>query len=449
ESIAAAKEIQRRITRHAVEESRRLAKERGAFDEWENSKWADPTEYPDWFRKYSGGMDPEEHADGLRVRNHNMTTIAPTGTTSMIADTSGGCEPIFNVAYFKNVGKDIQGEDMLVEFDDYFIRALEANGVDVEEVKEKAEELMRNNEWQGVESLPNDVLPEHIQHVFKTADKVTPTEHVDIQAAFQEHNHSAISKTCNFPNEATRDDIAEAYMHAYDQGVKGLTVYRDGSRETQVMTTREDNKIEDKEPEEIVSEIESAFGSFDAFLQHDAVPAPAVSDTPRQRPQIISGTTQKIDTGYGGMYVTINEDEKGMFEVFTQMGKSGGFTHSLTEAISRLTSLALRTGVSPRKVQDQLEGIRSPRIAWDNSEQVLSIPDGIAKAMERYMDGEANQVQSNVSEFSHVEETETDKTDAEQLVDSGKNPECPECGGMLSYSEGCVKCGNCGYSECG
>jgi ribonucleoside-diphosphate reductase alpha chain len=449
ESQAAAKEIQRLVTRFSVEQSHELAKERGQFSEWDKSKWADPTAHPDWFQKYSGGMDPEEHADGLTVRNHNMVTIAPTGTTSMLADTSGGCEPIFSLAYFKNVGKDIQGEDMLVEFDDYFIRALEANDVDVDEVKQKAEELMRNNEWDGVESIPDDVLPPSMKDVFVTADRVMPGEHIKIQAAFQEHNHSGISKTCNFPNDASREDVEEAYMLAYEQGCKGLTVYRDGSREVQVLTTREDNKIDETEPDELADQIEDAFGGVTDFLEqidHPGATAATRSDV-RDRPQIISGTTQKVNTGYGGMYITINEDQEGMFEVFTQMGKSGGFTHSLTEAVSRLTSLALRSGIPPEKVKNQMEGIRSPKIAWDNSEQVLSIPDGIAKAMDRYMNGEANQVQSSVSTFS--EGQDGNKSDAEQLIDSGKNPECPECGGMLSYAEGCVKCGGCGYSECG
>ncbi|MCJ7429223.1 MAG: adenosylcobalamin-dependent ribonucleoside-diphosphate reductase [Candidatus Nanohaloarchaeota archaeon QJJ-5] len=449
ESQYAAKEIQRLVTRFSIEQSHKLADERGEFPEWEKSKWANPTEYPDWFEKYSGGMDPQQHEDGLKLRNHNTTTIAPTGTTSMIGDTSGGCEPIFSLAYFKNVGKDIQGEDMLVEFDDYFIRTLEANDIDVEEVKEEAEQLMRNNEWEGVDSLPDDVLPPHVKTFFKTADSVTAKEHVDIQAAFQEYNHSGISKTCNFPHEATREDVAEAFMRAYEKGCKGLTVYRDGTRDVQVMTTREQNKIEEKDADELADDIEDQYGSVSDFLDEAGITVQSVADsTPRQRPQIISGTTQKIDTGYGGMYVTINEDEQGIFEIFTQMGKSGGFTHSLTEAISRLTSLALRSDVDPREVQDQLEGIRSPRVAWDNSEQVLSIPDGIAKALERYMNGEANQVQSSMTSFS-TEADDSDASDAEKLVESGKNPECPECGGMLSYGEGCVKCEACGYSKCG
>lgn len=307
---------------------------------------------------------------------------------------------------------------------------------------------MRNNEWEGVDSIDDEILPPAVKKIFVTADRVNANQHVKIQASFQEYNHSGISKTCNFPNDATREDIEEAYLLAYEEGVKGLTVYRDGSREVQVLTTRQENKIADQDPGEIVQSIEKSFGSFDKFLQHEQVPVnTSHQPDPRERPQIISGTTQKINTGYGGMYVTVNEDEHGMFEVFTQMGKSGGFTHSLTEAVSRLASLALRSGVGPHKVKSQLEGIRSPRIAWDNSEQVLSIPDGVAKAMERYMNGEANQVQSSMSNFSP--DTTKDRSETERIVDAGKNPECPDCGGMLSFSEGCIKCGACGYSECG
>jgi len=274
----------------------------------------------------------------------------------------------------------------------------------------------------------------------------------------QHHNHSGISKTCNFPNDATREDIAEAYMLAYDQGVKGVTVYRDGSRETQVLTTREDNRIEEQDAENIADDLREEYGDLGSFLEKAGIDRVVQlggdADGPRERPQIISGTTQKISTGYGGMYVTINADEEGVFELFTQMGKSGGFTHSLTEAVSRLSSLALRSGIEPSKVQDQLEGIRSPKIAWDNSEQVLSIPDGIATAMERYLDGTASEVQSDVASFSDDDQDDVDtgsssKGDAEQMVDAGRNPECPDCGGMLAYSEGCVKCGQCGYSECG
>ena len=248
ESVAIAKEVQRLITKYAVEESHRLAETKGKFPDYEKSKWANPTENEDWFNVYAPEVDTEKHSDGYEVRNHNMVTIAPTGTTSMLGDTSGGCEPIFSLAYFKNVAKDIQGEDMLVEFDDYFLRALEHNGIDVEKVKADAQEKMESNNWDGVHSISDDILPPRVKDYFATADQVTSEEHMEIQAAFQTHNHSGISKTCNFPNSATREDVKEAYLKAHDLGIKGMTVYRDGSRDTQVMQTNKENRvIEDKD----------------------------------------------------------------------------------------------------------------------------------------------------------------------------------------------------------
>jgi len=246
ESIALAKEVQRLITKFSVQESHKLAETKGKFPDWDESKWANPTEYEDWFDQYAPEVDTEKHSDGYEVRNHNMVTIAPTGTTSMLGDTSGGCEPIFSLAYFKNVAKDIQGEDMLVEFDDYFLKALEHNDVDVEKVKADAKDKMENNEWNGVQSISDEILPARVKKYFATADQVTPEEHIEIQAAFQKHNHSGISKTCNFPNTATREDVKEAYIKAFEEGVKGMTVYRDGSRDTQVMQTNKDNKIIEK-----------------------------------------------------------------------------------------------------------------------------------------------------------------------------------------------------------
>jgi len=246
ESIIVAEEVQRLITKYAVEESHKLAETKGKFPDWDESKWANPTEYEDWFEVYAPEVDTEEHSDGYEVRNHNMVTIAPTGTTSMLGDTSGGCEPIFSLAYFKNVAKDIQGEDMLVEFDDYFLKALEHNGIDVETVKEDARQKMENNEWEGVQSISDEILPPRVKNFFATADQVTPEEHMEIQAAFQKHNHSGISKTCNFPNSATREDVKDAYLQAHELGIKGMTVYRDGSRDTQVMQTNKENKVVEK-----------------------------------------------------------------------------------------------------------------------------------------------------------------------------------------------------------
>ncbi|MDY7081029.1 MAG: TSCPD domain-containing protein, partial [Halobacteria archaeon] len=180
---------------------------------------------------------------------------------------------------------------------------------------------------------------------------------------------------------------------------------------------------------------------------------------PRSRPDTISGATQKVETGYGGLYVTVNEDENGMFEVFATIGKSGGYTASFTEAIARLISLCLRSGIPPEQVVNQLEGIRSPKVTFDRGEQIHSVPDAIGKAMNRYMNGDVKAQQSRLPIQEPEEDKETgaeaDSSDENQrsavkrLVDEGRSPECPECSSMsLVYTEGCVKCEECGYSEC-
>jgi len=504
ESVAAAKEIQRIITRFSIEESNRLADVRGEFPEWEKSKWANPTDHEEWFEAYTGGLDAEDFEDGLKLRNHNTTTIAPTGTTSMIGNTSGGCEPIFSLAYFKNVAKDIQGEDMLVEFDDYFIRALEANDVDVEEVKAAAQEKMENNEWEGVESIPDEVLPSHVKEIFATANQVSPEEHIDIQAAFQAHNHSGISKTCNFPNSATKDDVREAYMRAYDKGVKGMTVYRDGTRETQVMQTNKDNELTDMDKVDMLSEIVEEFGGAKDLLQsnefeevvsqtqlkvqeedqrelakeasaevtQEGIEADSEETTEehtemsksqgvQERPNVVAGTTQEIETAYGDLFVTINDAENnGPFEVFARVGKSGGYTQSFTEALGRVSSLALRSGADADELINQLDDIRSPQIAWDQGQQIHSIPDAIAEAMKRHQSGGKSD-QQTVDQYENQTatpqepqgqtqpKTETEeKADAAKIVQDGGNPECPDCGGMLVLQEGCNKCPDCGFSKC-
>jgi ribonucleoside-diphosphate reductase alpha chain len=469
ESIAVAKEIQRRITGFSIEASHDLAKRRGAFSEWPDSKWADPTAYPDWFEQYTGGLDPAEFEDGLKLRNHNTTTIAPTGTTSMIANTSGGCEPIFSLAYYKNVAKDIQGEDMLVEFDDYFIKALEANDVDVEAVKADAEAKMENNEWDGVQSISDDVLPDEVKEIFATANQVSPAEHIDIQAAFQTYNHSGISKTCNFPNSATKDDVREAYMRAYDKGVKGMTVYRDGTREVQVMQTNKDNQLTDMDKVDMLAEIIDEFGGADDLLrsnefqevvgdtdlrleddaeqQEEQLEATSVADRDsdtsqtRERPKVIEGTTQEITTPYGDVFVTVNNDDVGPFEVFAQIGKAGGYTQSFTEGLGRMISLSLRNGADPEDVIEQLDDIRSPQIAWDQGTKIHSVPDAVAEALKRHVHGE-NVGQQPLDDF------ETEETDTSKIVEGGENPECPDCGGMLVLQEGCQKCPSCGWSKC-
>ncbi|ELZ33477.1 ribonucleoside-diphosphate reductase [Halogeometricum pallidum JCM 14848] len=477
--------------------SHELAEQRGSFEDWNDSKYAAPTEYREWFEHHTG-LDADEWADGFPIRNHNTTTIAPTGTTSMIGNTTGGCEPIYNVAYYKNVSDDVQGDEMLVEFDDYFLRVLEENDVDVEAVKREAQAQMADNEFNGVEGL--DTVPDAIGELFVVTSDLTGKQHAAVQTACQTGVDSAISKTCNFPNSASKEDMDEVYRYIYDNGGKGVTVYRDGTRSKQVLTTRAKNADfadEGEAAETLVEQMEEVFGGLQGFLDNEDVRTAldgeverllAAADGERNlgkkqpRPDVLHGVTQRIDTGYGKLYVNINEDpETGdPFELFANIGNSGGFTASFTEALAKTISTALRSGVDPSEIASELQGIRSPKVAWDKGEQINSIPDAIGTAMRRYLDGEIDKgypQQQNLTELSEeaggVDAPEPDggatvadgpNVDAgtdvdaaspnaddsvDDLLAAGESPECPDCGNMtLYYSEGCKTCESCGWSEC-
>lgn len=231
------------VNTEAAATSHRLASEREPFGAYDESKWAEPDEHPDWVEKHTGGIHPTQIEDGFPVRNHKQTTIAPTGTTSMIGDTSAGCEPVYSVAYYKNVGGDIQGDDVLAEFDSYFIRTLRENDIDVEAVKREATEQMEAGDFDGIEGL--ETVPDEFGDVFVTTEQITPEDHALVQRRLQEHVDSGISKTINLPAEATRDDVDEAYRLAMSTDApgapaKGITVYRDGSRDEQVKGTSKD-----------------------------------------------------------------------------------------------------------------------------------------------------------------------------------------------------------------
>jgi len=498
-----ARQVMRHINNRSKWASHELAEERGVFEEWDDSKYADPTEYREWFEKQTG-LDADEWEDGFAMRNHNTTTIAPTGTTSMIGNTTGGCEPIYNVAFYKNVSDDVQGDEMLVEFDDYFLRTLEENDLDVEAVKREAQEQMAENEFDGIDGL--STVPDAIGELFVTTGALSAKDHAGVQVACQEGVDSAISKTVNAPNDSTLEDAKEVFEYIYDHGGKGVTYYRDGTRSKQVLTTRAKNTDfadEAEAAEAIVENIEEIFGGIEGFLDSEEVAAVLESDVrelfdvspglgkKQARPDVLHGVTQRIDTGYGKLYVNINENpEDGRpFELFANIGNSGGFTASFTEALAKTISTALRSGVDPREIADELQGIRSPKVAWDKGEQINSIPDAIGTAMRRYLDGEVDKAypqQQNLTEIadadrsgdaerpvddSSVTPPETDggavtdpgptgktgspaspndDTDAAQsLIDAGESPECPECGSMtLYYSEGCKTCESCGWSEC-
>ncbi|MCO8265385.1 adenosylcobalamin-dependent ribonucleoside-diphosphate reductase [Haloferax sp. AB510] len=477
-----AQQLMTHINHGSKRASHELAEERGPFEAWEDSKYANPTEYREWFEHHTG-ESADDWEDGYPIRNHNTTTIAPTGTTSMVSNTTGGCEPIYNVAYYKNVSDDVQGDEMLVEFDDYFLRVLEANDIDVEAVKREAQEQMANNEFDGVASL--STVPDAISELFVVTSDLAGIEHAGVQCALQSGVDSAISKTCNFPNSASKEDMDEVYRYIYDHGGKGVTVYRDGTRSKQVLTTRAKNtefSDDEEAAEAIVSQIRDVFGDVEAFLESEEVSdligselELAFADSPsdvgkkRPRPDVLYGVTQRIDTGYGKLYVNINEDEHGEpFELFANIGNSGGFTASFTEALAKTVSTSLRSGVDPEEIANELKGIRSPKVAWDKGEQINSIPDAIGTAMRRYLDGDIDKgypQQQNLTEVeaeaAAAEDTNTDggvavgdesngNSDAvADLLAAGESPECPECGEMdLYYSEGCKTCQNCGWSEC-
>jgi ribonucleoside-diphosphate reductase alpha chain len=528
-------EIARQLMTHINHGSKRtshvLADERGSFEDWADSKYADPTEYREWF-EHQTGESADDWAEGYPIRNHNTTTIAPTGTTSMVGNTTGGCEPIYNVAYYKNVSDDVQGEEMLVEFDDYFLRTLQANDIDVESVKREAQEQMATNEFDGVDGLES--VPDAIGELFVITADLSGKDHAGVQCACQEGVDSAISKTCNFPNSATQADMDEVYRYIYDNGGKGVTVYRDGTRSKQVLTTRADNAEfadEEEAAAVLIDRIEEVFGGVEGFLDHEAVkaelggeiealvPDDSTSQPPaaepvagyaekQQRPDVLRGVTQRIETGYGRVYVTINEDADAEqpFELFANTGMSGGFTGSFTEALAKSISVALRSGVDPRELADKLQGLRSPKVAWDKGEQINSIPDAIGVAIRRYLDNEVDKPypkQQNLTEATTDSpsdsavgldaeaetvpaaepepetdggatslDTATDETtpgtdasangdlgadsdieassaDSIAIIESGESPECPSCGAFsLYFSEGCKTCEACGWSEC-
>ncbi|MDB2238269.1 ribonucleoside-diphosphate reductase, adenosylcobalamin-dependent [Halorubrum ezzemoulense] len=498
-------EIARQLMTHINHESKLashdLAEERGTFNDWADSKYANPTEHRDWFEHFTG-LDADEWADGFPIRNHNTTTIAPTGTTSMIGNTTGGCEPIYNVAYYKNVSDDVQGDEMLVEFDDYFLRTLEANDVDVEAVKREAQAQMAENAFDGVEGL--DTVPDAIGELFVVTGDLSAKDHAGVQVACQKGVDSAISKTVNAPNDSTLGDAKEVFEYIYENGGKGVTYYRDGTRSKQVLTTRAQNTEfadESEAAETIVEQINEVFGGVEAFLDNEDVRAaidaevadlleateqPRIDYSERSpRPDSLSGVTQRVETGYGKLYVTINEDENGRpFELFANIGHSGGYTNSFTEALAKVISTALRSGVDPEEIVDELQGTRSPKVAWDKGEQIQSIPDAIGTALRRYLDDDVDKgipqqqslddVEEAASSASPPSQTDGGAVDAgaatgapsgtaptgeddaagaddstQQLIAAGESPECPECGGMnLYYSEGCKTCESCGWSEC-
>ncbi|MDH4222350.1 MAG: vitamin B12-dependent ribonucleotide reductase [candidate division Zixibacteria bacterium] len=347
------------IQKESHQFSSELAEKRGFFPNWDKSIYYDKK---------------------IPLRNATITTIAPAGTISIIAGCSSGIEPLYAISYIRTV----MDQTRMIEVNPYFEKKAVESGF---YSKELMEEIAQKGSIKDF-----DQIPEEIKRVFVTAYDVSPEWHVKMQAAFQKYTDNAVSKTINLHNEANLEDVRNAYLLAYKSGCKGITVYRDGSRKEQVLTTRMESKGE-----------------------------AVVKD----RPETLTGITEKIKTGYGNLYVTINSMEGKPFEVFAQIGKSGYSTMADTEAICRLVSLALRSGVGVNTIIEQLFGIGGSSPVFGNGELIMSIPDAIAKVLKKHFgDGKSNSVKDVYLEA------------------------CPDCGSKLEFEEGCILCRECGFSKC-
>jgi ribonucleoside-diphosphate reductase alpha chain len=394
-------------------------------------------------------------------RNSTRTTVAPTGTISMIAGASSGIEPLFAISFIKYV----LNKQELLEVNSIFEATAKAEGF-------YSEDLMRSIAERGsIHGLPQ--VPDKWQRVFVTAHDVSPEWHVRMQAAFQKYTDNAVSKTVNLPNEATVDDVRQVYFLAYELGCKGVTVYRDASRESQVLNIGKVNKEDNPgaptqaptpQPEAVKITAEDAPPPQPApSVAAAAAPKPAAPQdgaiTPRKRPRIVFGATTYVETGCGKMYVTTNVDVQGRpFEVFAQMGKAGGCAAAQTEAITRLVSLALRSGVDTASILKQLRGISCPRpVVLPGGKRILSCPDAIVTAVEQYL---AWQEEANANGGIPTVSTEAANRVPERHAavdvspgDDGNSYDniidvCPECGGQLIYEEMCLRCINGDYYKC-
>lgn len=388
--LQTAEDVMSFVLEESTQESQRLAKERGAAPAFEESIYNKP--------------------GSPRLRNLTLTTIAPTGTLSIIADASSGIEPLFALAYYRNV----MDNEKLPEFNSYLEKVAKEKGFYSDAL---VKELAEKGTLKDIKNIPED-----IKRIFVTSHDIAPVWHIKMQAAFQKYTNNAVSKTINFANSATVDNIKEAYNLAYKLGCKGLTIYRNNSRREQVLNL-ESNKT-------------------------PGIKIMPVKIGPRPRPKVVLGTTAKQNTGCGNLYVTINDDEKGRpFEVFMQMGKAGGCAMSQLEAIGRLVSLALRSSVDVKLIIEQLRGIRCPSPCWGQGGRILSCSDAVARALEQKISlvkaDEKSIEQKDV--FVHMK-SELKK---ESLKVSNIVGVCPDCGGALHHVEGCNVCRGCGYSKCG
>lgn len=455
-------DVARKLMYFIDEESKRasekLAEVRGVFPEWQQSIWG-----PD------DTCARDEHGDRIRpmrrLRNCNVTTVAPTGTISIFADCSGGIEPLFAVAFLRN-----QAGVLMPDVNNDFVAIAKQQGW-------HSEDLMERIASEG--HIHFDEVPAEVQRVFVTAHDIVPDWHIRTQAAFQEFVDSAISKTCNFARESTEEDVREIYLKAYDLNCKGVTVYRDASRPQQVLSTgatakEVSNKDAASTSNKAVSDLEAQLADEREArhrLQHQIEELKAqLADADasrqrrhkRQRPAALRGMTRRMPSPLGDLYVTVNEDDSGKaFEVFATLGKAGGAAMADVEAIGRLISLGLRSGIPLAEVIQQMRGISCDRAVGLGPNKVLSVPDAIAQALAQHEKEKLGVQQELLPVAQHplpaapAHIVSQSQAAAQASMSFDYNPAetfigtCPECSSDLQFSEGCVKCLSCGYSECG
>ena len=368
QAIVLGETVMKFINYEGHETSRQLAGQRGAFPNFRSSVYGERGEAP--------------------IRNATVTTIAPTGTISIIASASSGIEPLFAVSYIRKV----LDNQTLLEVHPQFERIAREQDFYSDSLMEQ---IAQNGSIQGIQEIPEDV-----RKLFITAHDITPEDHIRMQAAFQKQTDNAVSKTVNFPHKATIDDVGTVFQLAYRLGCKGVTIYRDGSRDGQVLSNA--NKSSEPRKDEKTSV--------------------------RNRPISLNGTTHQMETGCGFLYVTINKDERGFFELFTNMGKAGGCAASQSEALGRTVSLAWRSGVQPEQVIRQLLDISCHAHSGFGANRIHSCADAVAKAIQIHLSSNGTSL----------------KLEKRSLTKGA----CPECGGRLMHEGGCTVCRSCGFSEC-
>ncbi len=399
EAIELGEKVMSFVLTEARKESMVLANERGVFPAFKGSIY--------------------DNGSGLKLRNATLTTIAPTGTISIIAGPcSSGIEPMFAISYYR---ANVLDNDKMIEIEPAFKEVMEARGLCSRKLMEK---IAEKGSIQEIDEIPAD-----IKRAFVTAHDISPEWHIKMQVAFQKFTDNAVSKTVNFHEEATVEDVRQAYLFAYELGCKGVTIYRDKSREEQVLN----------------------IGSKDTQKQAVAIAEGKIG--PRPRPEVVMGTTTKVSTGCGNLYVTINTDGNNKpFEVFTQMGKAGGCAASQLEAIGRLVSLAFRSGVDVKVIIEQLRSIRCPSPSWEKGSRIFSCADAIARVVERRLVNDKVETRVSAQASAAKEELFSQVSKSEEQLEDHITGNivgvCPDCGGVVRHEEGCVKCSACGYTKC-